>query len=598
MNRHHPYGGYDARPAGRGGSAGRGLGQVRGPTYSHPAQQHQQQQAVQFPQDAYGAPGPSSYPPGPEQSYAYGGSGGANVQASMGISHGGMNPHAGMPPAAPPSYGYGIMASQSAPYGAPGPSQAPVRPPYNAGGGGYAGPPPAHFAPAAPPALPYPGAATGFDHYAQGQRIDGPPMNMQMPPATLYEQYSGYGGGGVYGSEPTGSAAVEDVRPRDGRKGRQEARGISRKETNDLKEERMKKERPGRTLFLRNIDFDTDPAEVQARFRTFGEITKFFDLTGKRGLAFCTYYDIRAAEAAKAAMQDFEFNGRKLDIHYSLPKEEDQQKRCDRDKNQGTLFVLLRKGSRALQDADVYQVFLPFGEIKSIRRYKDQSHTRFLEFYDSRACQAAHDSMNGTKYLDGEWDLKFAWDLSVAAVIGTQGGQGPAQGRAQDGRGRGGGGGSSARGPQQQQQQQMPAGLQGSPPHLYRVADARVRYPGPGPFAQVPPAPPVAATGTGASPTEANRSLDPNRLEQAQKVQQLLASLKTMGAVPAPSQPHQQATPTNSCPVASLPPPAQLASAPASVPVSAATAQAPSSLPANLAALLGSLQASAQNAPS
>ena len=33
-------------------------------------------------------------------------------------------------------------------------------------------------------------------------------------------------------------------------------------------------------------------------------------------------------------MQNTELNGRQIDVHYSLPKEEERKAKCDRDKNQ------------------------------------------------------------------------------------------------------------------------------------------------------------------------------------------------------------------------------------------------------------------------
>jgi hypothetical protein len=52
------------------------------------------------------------------------------------------------------------------------------------------------------------------------------------------------------------------------------------------------------------------------------------------GLIEFWQYDIRAAEQAKLAMQNTELNGRNIDVHYSLPKEEERKAKCDRDKNQ------------------------------------------------------------------------------------------------------------------------------------------------------------------------------------------------------------------------------------------------------------------------
>lgn len=43
---------------------------------------------------------------------------------------------------------------------------------------------------------------------------------------------------------------------------------------------------------------------------------------------------MRAAEDAKEAMQGIFLSERKIDVHYSLPKEEEEKARCDRTKNQ------------------------------------------------------------------------------------------------------------------------------------------------------------------------------------------------------------------------------------------------------------------------
>jgi hypothetical protein len=136
-------------------------------------------------------------------------------------------------------------------------------------------------------------------------------------------------------------------------------------------------------------------------------------LTSKRGLLFISYFDMRCAEYAKAAMQEFEVNGRRLDVHYSLPRESDMTKRCDRDKDQGTLFILLKKAQGELDDGEVRATFSQFGEIKSLRRYKDQGNCRFLEYYDCRACKKAHDEMIGATWNGGTWDMKFAWDAAT-----------------------------------------------------------------------------------------------------------------------------------------------------------------------------------------
>lgn len=100
------------------------------------------------------------------------------------------------------------------------------------------------------------------------------------------------------------------------------------------------KERPCRTLFVRNVHFDITEDQIRKIFEKYGDIKGIYNLLGKRGLAFITFYDLRAAEKAKREMQEFDLNGRKIDIHFSLPKEDMNQEedKCDRTKNQVQLL--------------------------------------------------------------------------------------------------------------------------------------------------------------------------------------------------------------------------------------------------------------------
>jgi hypothetical protein len=70
------------------------------------------------------------------------------------------------------------------------------------------------------------------------------------------------------------------------------------------------------------------------------QIPKKNDKTTQRADEFWQY-DIRAAEQAKLAMQNTELNGRNIDVHYSLPKEEERKAKCDRDKNQVCYYLQL-----------------------------------------------------------------------------------------------------------------------------------------------------------------------------------------------------------------------------------------------------------------
>lgn len=178
-------------------------------------------------------------------------------------------------------------------------------------------------------------------------------------------------------------------------------------------DERIQRERPCRTLFVRNVKYETNPMEVREKFDQMGEIKTFFDLIANRGMVFITYYDVRAATMAKEQLQGSEVSGRPIDVHYSLPKDNELERRCDRDKNQATLFLAISGANRAIDDGELSEKFSVYGEIRSIKHFKDSPYQRFVEFWDSRACEAAHDDLVGSQYLGGKLDLKFSWDTGM-----------------------------------------------------------------------------------------------------------------------------------------------------------------------------------------
>ncbi|KAG5341699.1 hypothetical protein C0989_007926 [Termitomyces sp. Mn162] len=275
-------------------------------------------------------------------------------------------------------------------------------------------------------------------------------------------------------------------------------------------------------------------------------------------------YDLRAAERARERLQGSEISGRPIDVHYSLPRD-DSSRGVDRDKNQqlqGTLQVTLRNSPSGapLDDNEVRRKFQQFGDVKNVKPAGDRSDSRYVEFYDIRACEEAFDRLRHQGLQDGVMDIVLAWDTNEPPQgqprergdeghHGGRGGRGRGRGGMGHGRGRGGGGGGyndndggrneygrfgGGRGGRQDDYDGgrgrgggycgdrhdrgggygdsggsgygPPGGGYGGPPMMP---------------SQVPPPPPP----TGASD---------DRLEQARKVQQLLAALKQPTGGPAP----------------------------------------------------------------
>ncbi|XP_064962938.1 protein MEI2-like 2 isoform X4 [Musa acuminata AAA Group] len=147
-------------------------------------------------------------------------------------------------------------------------------------------------------------------------------------------------------------------------------------------------EHPSRTLFVRNINSNVEDSELRSLFAPYGDIRSLYTACKHRGFVMISYYDIRAAKNAMRALQNKPLRRRKLDIHFSIPKENPS----DKDMNQGTLVIFNLDSS--VSNDDLFQIFGVHGEIKEIRETPNKWHHKFIEFYDVRAAEAALQSLN------------------------------------------------------------------------------------------------------------------------------------------------------------------------------------------------------------
>ncbi|XP_021284513.1 protein MEI2-like 4 isoform X2 [Herrania umbratica] len=147
-------------------------------------------------------------------------------------------------------------------------------------------------------------------------------------------------------------------------------------------------EHPSRTLFVRNINSNVEDSELKALFEQYGDIHTLYTACKHRGFVMISYYDIRAAGNAMTALQNRPLWCRKLDIHYSIPKDNPSEK----DENQGTLVVFNLDSS--VSNDELHQVFGAYGEIKEIRETPHRGQHKFIEFYDVRSAEAALHALN------------------------------------------------------------------------------------------------------------------------------------------------------------------------------------------------------------
>ncbi|KAK6142270.1 hypothetical protein DH2020_022618 [Rehmannia glutinosa] len=177
-------------------------------------------------------------------------------------------------------------------------------------------------------------------------------------------------------------------------------------------------EHPSRTLFVRNINSNVEDSELKSLFERervhegFLLLTQFLSSNAPfsslkdmyltswfqcsihdsahalLGFVMISYYDIRAARTAMRALQSKPLRRRKLDIHFSIPKDNPSEK----DINQGTLVVFNLDAS--VSNEDLRQIFGAYGEVKEIRETPHKRHHKFIEFYDVRAAEAALKALN------------------------------------------------------------------------------------------------------------------------------------------------------------------------------------------------------------
>ncbi|KAF8378071.1 hypothetical protein HHK36_029406 [Tetracentron sinense] len=147
-------------------------------------------------------------------------------------------------------------------------------------------------------------------------------------------------------------------------------------------------EHPSRTLFVRNINSNVEDSELKVLFEQYGDIRTLYTACKHRGFVMISYYDIRAARNAMRALQNKPLRRRKLDIHFSIPKDNPSEK----DINQGTLVVFNLDSS--VSNDNIRQIFGAYGEIKEIRETPHKRHHKFIEFYDVRAAEAALRALN------------------------------------------------------------------------------------------------------------------------------------------------------------------------------------------------------------
>ncbi|KAG2434876.1 hypothetical protein HYH02_012076 [Chlamydomonas schloesseri] len=147
---------------------------------------------------------------------------------------------------------------------------------------------------------------------------------------------------------------------------------------------------PSRTLFVRHINPAASDEDLLTMFKVFGDVRHMYTVSKHRGFIMVTYFDLRAAARAQAALHGALITSLPLDVHFCAPK-------GDPTVSQGTVS-LFNLDPDTSNDHLVW-LFSKFGDVKDIRESPDRRSHKFITFYDTRQALAALRAMNKAEHL-------------------------------------------------------------------------------------------------------------------------------------------------------------------------------------------------------
>lgn len=182
--------------------------------------------------------------------------------------------------------------------------------------------------------------------------------------------------------------------------------------------------RPSNTLYIRNIAYSVTPEEFHSIFLAFGEIWKEnLSLIREKGVAYITFYDIRAAMKAEAEMLN-----RK--IHNRIPKTSFLYKPMTgsgvdiRDLSLKVLLRPSREPTKKVSQQAVRDACSRFGEVWTVSEPgKNQFH---VEFYDKRGCNMCVDNSGAIVIEEVAWYSELVLEMSDGMKYAPQRSQAPA----------------------------------------------------------------------------------------------------------------------------------------------------------------------------
>eukprot|EP00743_Colponemidia_sp_Colp-15_P005525 GILK01005942.1.p1 GENE.GILK01005942.1~~GILK01005942.1.p1 ORF type:complete len:477 (-),score=50.95 GILK01005942.1:173-1540(-) len=166
-----------------------------------------------------------------------------------------------------------------------------------------------------------------------------------------------------------------------------------------------------RAILVKNIPTNSTPEEITQLCSEFGGIKRTYGWNPNEQLMCIQFFDLRDADRARAALDGKEYKGERLQVAFCSHKDPHFEE--DPDPNTGTLFVVVKNTRQHIGVEELERIFLPFGHIKKISENKRSPGQKFIEFFDTRQCEAAIAATNGMPVHEGYLDVRNARSPSI-----------------------------------------------------------------------------------------------------------------------------------------------------------------------------------------
>ncbi|OHT07860.1 hypothetical protein TRFO_23809 [Tritrichomonas foetus] len=158
-----------------------------------------------------------------------------------------------------------------------------------------------------------------------------------------------------------------------------------------------------RSLLATNLNPNTTLEEIQHTFDPYNS-TKNIDTSNlHNGQIIIEYYDLRHAQSIKRATNGIMLKGNVIIVAYApLQKIDDPRK----PPNNGTIVVFHLP--TVINDQHIESSFGAYGEIRQIRGTPSKPTQRFIEFWDTRAAEAALNNLSGKYVMGSRVSIEFS----------------------------------------------------------------------------------------------------------------------------------------------------------------------------------------------